>query len=543
LIVTSLNHVSLILGAHPIFRDLTWEIQQDQKIGLIGPNGSGKSSLLKLIMGEYVSEPGGSVTKARGATTGYLAQTPELDPQISAYEASLAGEARYTAIQAELHEVETSLGDAQVYNHQKRLARALERQQVLLQEYEALGGDQYPLRVRQMLLNLGLEEKDQDKPIGVLSGGQKKLVGLARLILAKPQVMLLDEPDNHLDLPGKQYLEKLIQTYPGAVVIVSHDRYLLDAVVTHIVEIEDGKISSFLGDYSSYMIYKQERLARQDELYHVQQRQIARLETAMKRYAIWAKTYDNEKFAKRAHAIESRLEKMDRIERPQIQRRRMELRLNGWRGSSRVLELRKVQKGFGARVVLHSTDLVLHHGERVGLIGKNGSGKSVLLRLALGMLDPDQGDVILGPSIRTAYYAQEHETLDFEQTLLETVRRAGAMSESSAVSFLIRYLFNYRQAIQKVKDLSGGERSRLQLALCVLSGANFLLLDEPTNNLDIASAEVLENALDDFEGTVLVISHDRYFLDQVVDRILVLDDGNLHHHPGNYSDFLAHENS
>jgi ATP-binding cassette, subfamily F, member 3 len=541
LIVTSLNHASLILGAHPIFRDLTWEIQHDQKIGLIGPNGAGKSSLLKLIMGENNPEPGGSVTKARGVTIGYLAQIPELDVQISAFSAAMAGGERFSSIQEELHQVETSLGDPQIYNHENRLARALERQQVLLQDYEALGGDQYPQRVRYLLLNLGLEEKDQDKPVGVLSGGQKKLVGLARLLLAKPQVLLLDEPDNHLDLPGKRYLEEMIQSYPGAVVIVSHDRYLLDAVVTHIVEIEDGELKSFQGDYSSYMIYKQERLLRQEELYQVQRRQIARLETAMKRYAIWAKTYDNEKFAKRAHAIESRLDKIDRIDRPQIERRRMDLRLNGWRGSSRVLEYRKVQKAFGSHIVLHPTDLVLHHGERVGLIGKNGSGKSVLLRLALGILAPDEGDIIIGPSIRSAYYAQEHETLDFEQTLIETVRRAGAMSESSAVSFLIRYLFNYRQAVQKVKDLSGGERSRLQLALCVLSGANFLLLDEPTNNLDIASAEVLENALDEFEGTVLVISHDRYFLDQVVDRILVLDDGVIHHHPGNYSDYLAQE--
>ena len=538
MISVSLNNITLILGARTIFSRLNFEVQHNQKIGLIGPNGAGKSSLFKLITGEYVPEKGGGVVRARGVSVGYLPQEPQLDPGLTGFQAALDGNPRVTEIKAELDSVEASLGDERVYGDEKKLSQALERQQQLLEDYQSYGGDQYPEKVRGLLRGLGLAEGEEDKPLRFLSGGQKKLIGLARLLLSAPDVLLLDEPDNHLDLSGKMYLERFIQNYPGAVVIISHDRYLLDAVVTHIAELEDGSLTTFEGDYSSFIIDKQQRLARQNELFHVQQRQISRIEIAIKRYAMWAKTYDNEKFAKRAKAIQNRLDKMERIEKPLMERRRMDLKLSGWRGSQKVLEYKKVNKAFEKRQVLQDVSFVLHHGERVGVIGPNGTGKSVLLRLALGMLQPDAGDVIVGPSISTGYYAQEHETLDGNQTVLDTVRLAGNMSESSAVSLLGKYLFNYRQTTQKVKELSGGERSRLQLALVVLSKANFLLLDEPTNNLDIASAEVLEEALSEFEGTALIISHDRYFLDQVVDRIFTLEDGHLQSHPGGYSDWL-----
>jgi len=415
----------------------------------------------------------------------------------------------------------------------------LAQQQTLVQEYAALGGDSYAGRVRELLRGLGLSDDDCARQCGLLSGGQKKLVGLARLLLSRPSVLLLDEPDNHLDLAGKAYLEKLILDYPGAVVIISHDRYLLDAVVTHIAEIEDGRLTTFAGDYSAYRMDKDERLARQDQLYHVQQREISRIEAAIKRYSIWAKVYDNEAFAKRAQSIQKRLDKMDKIERPVLERRRMDLALSGWRGSNQVLEMRAVRKAFGATTPLRGVDLLLRHGDRVGVIGANGAGKSVLLRVITGQMVPDSGAVRLGPSVQLGYYAQEHETLNPEQTLLQAVRGAASITEDGAVSFLRKYLFTYRQASQRIGLLSGGERSRLQLALLVLSGANFLLLDEPTNNLDIASAEVLEEALEEFEGTVLVISHDRYFLDRTIQRLAELKDGRLTEHLGNYADYVA----
>lgn len=549
MISITVSTATLILGAHTIFRDLNWEIQHDQKIGLIGPNGSGKSSLFKMIIGEHAPEKGGTVIRAKGVTVGYLPQHPEFDPERTAISLALEGNPRVAEVEAELHRVESKLGDPEVYGDQKKLERALDEQHKLLEEFESLGGANYESRVREMLRGLGLPETDFEKPICALSGGQKKLIGLARLILANPSVLVLDEPDNHLDMPGKAYLEKLINEYPGAVVIISHDRYILDAVASHIAEVEDEKITTFTGNYTEYILDKEERLARQEELYQVQQREIGRLETAIKRFAMWGKVFDNEKFAKKAKSMQKRLDKMDKIEKPITERRKMDLELNGWRGSNQVLEFEGVGKTFphpnplpkgeGVRSVLENINFLIRHRERVGLIGANGAGKSVLLRLILGKEQPTSGEIKIGPSVKIGYYAQEHETLDFDQKVIDAVCLSGNMSEGRAVSFLTRYLFTYRQATQKIGSLSGGERSRLQLALLVLSGANFLLLDEPTNNLDIASAEVLENALDDFNGTVLVISHDRYFLDRTVNRIFELKHSTITEYIGGYSDYAA----
>lgn len=550
MISISFANTTLVLGARTIFKNITWEIQHDSRIGLIGANGVGKSSLFKLMVGEYAPEQGGAVVRAKGVTVGYLPQDPELDPDSTALACALAGNARIAELEAGLARVESKLADPKVYGDEKILTRALDEQHKLLEEYESLGGATYHSRVEQTLRGLGLADADFDKPIRALSGGQKKLVGLARLLLAKPSVLLLDEPDNHLDLPGKAYLEELIDGYDGAVVLISHDRYLLDAVVTQIAEIEDGKLFVFNGDYTAYIIDKEERLARAEELYQIQQRMINRLELALKRYSAWV--IKSDKFASRVRSMKTRLEKVDRLDRPMLDRKRMDLELNGWRGSNKVLEIIGVKKSFvvGAQhagprseaerdaAPVRNVNLLIRHGERVGLIGANGAGKSVLLKIIIGEYQPDAGEMKIGPSVKMGYYAQEHETLDFDQTLIDAVRRAKAFNEGQAVAFLGRYLFGYRQASQKIGSLSGGERSRLQLALLVLSGVNFLLLDEPTNNLDIASAEVLENALDEFEGTALIISHDRYFLDRTVNRIVELEGGALTEYVGGYSDYV-----
>ncbi|MBL8077729.1 MAG: ABC-F family ATP-binding cassette domain-containing protein [Anaerolineales bacterium] len=538
MIQLQLANITLVLGARRIFENLNWEIQNGQKIGLIGPNGVGKSSLFKLIEGEHSPELGGIITRARLITTGYLSQHPELDLSLTAFDAAMAGNPRVAEVHAELERVETSLGDPEIYGNEKKLQRALEIQHKLVEEYHELGGDSYPGRVRELLLGLGLAQSELTKPLSVLSGGQKKLVGLARLLLIRPDILLLDEPDNHLDLPGKIFLEKLIREYTGTVVIISHDRYLLDAAVTHIAELEDGKLNVFEGDYSSYMADKELRLARQEELFKAQQHEVRRMEEAIKRFALWGKIYDNEKFAAKAKTMQKRLDKMDKIDKPVLERKRMDLRLSGWRGSNKVLELANVSKSFGAKKVFSNLNQTIWHGERVGLIGPNGAGKSVLLKMILEKESPDMGEIKIGPSISIGHYSQEHETLDFNQKVVDAVRYAGEMNEGKATAFLLHYLFTYKQVTQKVGELSGGERSRLQLALLVLSGANFLLLDEPTNNLDIASAEVLEQALADFEGTVLVISHDRYFLDRTVERLLCIEEGQLVEYLGGYSDYL-----
>jgi ATP-binding cassette subfamily F protein 3 len=538
MIAVNLTNLKLDLFARPILTKVDWEIHADRCVGLIGANGAGKSSLLNLIAGELTPD-GGSITRAKGLTIGYLAQEPRLDPDRTALDEALSAHMELHAIEADLQRLEMQLGDPAVYGDEKALNRALDQQHHLLLRFEELGGANYEKRVRETLRGLGLDEADLALKCAALSGGQKKLIGLAKLLITQPDLLLLDEPDNHLDLAGKAFLERTINDYHGAVVIVSHDRYLLDRVVDEIAELEAGRVTVYPGTYSEYAYDRQMRLARQQQLYDVQQREIGRLQAAAKQLLMWGRQYDNEKFIKRGKAILGRIEKLDKIERPTLEPRRMDLQINGWRGSQKVLEIKGLAKSFGDAALFDGLALLIRHGERVGLVGPNGAGKSVLLKIVLGEIEPDGGEVIVGPSVTIGYYAQQHETLDRTQTLIDVIRHARRCSEGEAVAFLRKFLFAYEQTRLRIGDLSGGERSRLQLALLMLSDANFLVLDEPTNNLDIASAEVLEEALGSFEGTVLCVSHDRYFLDRITGRTVELAAGQLADYPGGYSDYAA----
>jgi ATP-binding cassette subfamily F protein 3 len=539
MLAVNLNNLKLDLFARHILIKVDWEIHDDRCVGLIGANGAGKSSLLKLIAGELAPD-GGSITRAKGLTVGYLQQDPALDPDKTALEEALAASTELHALEKDLLTIEHKLSDPAVYGNAKALERTLEMQQRLLLRYEDLGGLNYEKRVRDTLRGLGLDEADFNNQVANLSGGQKKLVGLAKLLITRPRLLLLDEPDNHLDLKGKAFLERTINDYPGAVVIVSHDRYLLDHVVDEIAELEAGRITTWPGTYSEFAYEKQMRLARQQQMYDVQQREIKRLQTAAKQLLVWGRQYDNEDLIKRGKNILKRIERIEEIDRPVLEPKRMDLQINGWRGSNKVLEITNLAKVFepSQDYLFNNLDLLIRHGERVGLVGPNGAGKSVLLKMILGEVPSDRGEIIVGPSIAIGYYAQQHETLDPDQTLIDLIRHAKECSEGAAVAFLLKFLFTYEQCRQRVGDLSGGERSRLQLALLMLSGANCLLLDEPTNNLDIASAEVLENALQGFEGTVLCVSHDRYFLDRVAGRIVELEEGRLTDYLGGYSDYV-----
>jgi ATP-binding cassette subfamily F protein 3 len=543
MIAVNLDRVTVTYIMEPVFENLSWEIRDDRVMGLVGPNGCGKSTLLKLIAGELTSDTGYVVRKKRDLTVGYLHQEPRLKPGHTVWQEALGALTELARVEESLARVEAQLADPDVYGDEKALMRTLNRQARLLDEYERLGGPSYEGRVRSTLRSLGFGEADLDLPVEVLSGGQKKLVGLAKLLIVQPDLLLLDEPDNHLDLEGKAFLEKFINDYRGTVIIVSHDRYLLDLVVDEIVELEDGRLTTYPGNYSEHAVEKQTRLLRQQQLYQAQQKEITRLEQSAKRLLMWGHMYDNVKFIRRGRNILKRIERIDRIDKPVLERRQMELELNGWRGSNKVLEIVDLDKTFPAEtggdetIILAGLDLLVWRGERVGLVGPNGAGKSLLFRLVLGQDTPSGGEIKIGPSVSVGYYAQEHETLDYGRTLIDTIRQAAKFSENAAVSFLMKFLFTYEQVRGPVSNLSGGERNRLQMALLMLSGANFLLLDEPTNNLDIPSAEVLEEALADFEGTVLVISHDRYFLDRVVDRIVELDEGALSEYVGGYSDY------
>jgi ATP-binding cassette subfamily F protein 3 len=415
----------------------------------------------------------------------------------------------------------------------------LDRHARLLDEQERLGGRRYQSQVEAALDSLGLDETYWRRPVGKLSGGQKKLVLLAKLIVQSPQLLLLDEPDNHLDIPAKRFLEKLINAYAGCVVIISHDRYLLDEVATHIAELESGGLSLYQGNYSAYKNERQLRRLRQQQLYAAQQKEIARIEAAIARFEKWASLVVNQRHIKQARARRKMLERMDKIDKV-VDARRVNMDLEGWRGSKKVIELDGLRKTLPDGVVLwRDISHTLWHGARVGLVGPNGSGKSMLLRQILSPDDVEAGRIKVGPSIKIGYYAQEHETLDMDQSPLQELRNLVPMSENAAVAYLNRFLFSYEQVRGRIGDLSGGERSRLQIAKLVATRPNLLLLDEPTNNLDVASIEVLEEALEEFVGTVLVVSHDRYFLDQTVDQIIELRDGILTEFLGGYTDYLS----
>ncbi|MGD8399288.1 MAG: ABC-F family ATP-binding cassette domain-containing protein, partial [Anaerolineae bacterium] len=548
MIIVNLDNVSHRYVVEPVLEGVRWEIKAGQKIGLVGPNGAGKSTLLRLIA-DRLKADAGFVRRHKELRVGYLAQEPALDPARTVWDEVVSASPHLIRVQDMLHHLEARMGDPTVYEDESALARVLAAHARAQDEFERLDGYRYENRAREALQTLGFAKADLDLPVGALSGGQKKMAGLAKLLAAGigsadlpgPALLLLDEPDNHLDLAGKAYLEQFIGSFPGTVIIVSHDRYLLDQAVDLIAEVEDGQLTLYPGNYSNYAVEKELRLLRQQQAYQAQQKEIARIEAAIARFEDWASRVVDERHARQARSRRKMLDRMDRVEKPILERQRMGLELNGWRGSQKVLEIVDLDKAFAVngkaedQVVLAGLDLVVWHGERVGLLGPNGAGKSVLFRCILGQETATGGVMKLGPSVRVGYYAQEHETLDPERTLIDEVRQVRPMYEQEAVSLLGRFLFPYHMARQRVADLSGGERSRLQLAKLMLSDANFLLLDEPTNNLDLPSCEVLENALDEFEGTVLVISHDRYFLDRVVDRVVELEEGALTDYPGDYT--------
>lgn len=542
MIAVTFDQIRVAYAQATVFADLTWDAHDDRVVGLVGPNGCGKSTMLKAITGE-VHPASGTISTRSGLTIGYLPQAVDFPEEASVFETVRRGAVELSKVEGELAAVETRLIDPSVYEDEDALTGVLHEQEELLEAYDRLGGPSLESRIRSILHGLGFRRSDFDRSVNILSGGQKKMVALAAQAINQPDLLLLDEPDNHLDFVGKMYLERFLRNYNGGIILVSHDRYLLDLVVDEVTELEGGKIARFPGNYSEYVVEKEHQRALQEKRYADQQKETKRLEQSAKRLLTWGAVFDNEKFIRRGQNILKRIERMDKVDRPH-QQREMKLSIDGWRGSTVVMEAKSLSKTYPLsdgsserKVVLDDLDLLVRHGERVGLVGANGSGKSVLFRLIREQEEPTSGDVMRGPSVVTGYYAQEHETLDLTLSLIDNLRHAAGVSETRAMQVLLRFAFTYDQARRPASDLSGGERSRLQLALIVLSRSNFLMLDEPTNNLDIRSAEILEDALAELEGTVLVISHDRYFLDRVVDRIVELKDGKLVNYAGGYSEY------
>ena len=535
----SFSGVSKDFGGNPVLHEIDLEVIEGERIGLVGENGGGKSTLFRLIVGRE-TPTSGNIARKRNLTTGYLTQ--ETDPaqsQQTIFEVVSTASPEIGQLATRLSELEAQMADPAIANDAARMERVLAEYGKTQERYDALGGYTLNHRVEAVLHGLGFGSDWHDVQVGTLSGGEKKLVNLACILLRQPDLLLLDEPDNHLDLDAKAWLEQYIATYPGTVMIISHDRQLLDHAVKKIYELEDGKISTYAGNYSYYFEERQRRLLKQYELYTLQRDEIKRLEASMHQLKDWAKL--NSKFAKRAEEMVKRIEriKTQGVEKPIMDRDKIRLNLDAERSGKKVLEVRDLGQIFDERVIFEPFDLTVLYGERVGIVGANGSGKTTLLKTMLDLLPPATGEVKIGASVIAGYYAQEQETLPFESTPLDFVRRLKPMNEPRAISFLRGLLFSLDDMHTQIARLSGGEKSRLQIARLMLTDANFLLLDEPTNNLDIASTEVLETALQEFEGTILTVSHDRYFLDRIVSKIIAIEEnGQVCLYPGNYSYFV-----
>jgi len=532
-ILVQASHVAYAHGGNQIFEDVTFELKRGDRVALVGANGSGKSTLFRLLSRE-IRPDRGDVVHQRGTTVGYLAQHSELDPARTPWDIVGSVSSDPETLERELARLEAQLSEPL---GDDEMAEVLEAYTATLAKLD-LGADQVPGTViGELLAGLRLPERLWRQPAASLSGGERKLVAIARFLCERPDVLLLDEPDNHLDIEAKAWLEGFLASYEGVVGLITHDRYLIDRVANEIVELEDGAVHTYPGNYSAYRRLKRERLERQAQLRALQEREFRKLKYSSEQLTQWAR--QNPKFASRAEnqrrKVAEERERLEETPAPVLNRRTIDVEFAAERGGTIVLHADNVSKTFDTHEVFAPFDLTIHHGERIGLIGPNGAGKTTLFRLIQQADTPTSGSLRIGSSIKVGYFAQEHEAIDRSRSPIDLVRRIKALNEQQALGFLTGFLFDRDDAMRPAGQLSGGELSRLQIALLILSGANFLLLDEPTNNLDIESVEVLEDALIEFGGTILAISHDRYFLDRVCTRTLALDRGIIRDYPGSYS--------
>ncbi len=531
--LAQLTAVDKFYGGRAVLRGLAMRVGPGARIGLVGGNGAGKSTVLRIVAGAEEVD-GGEVTRSRNLGVAYLPQHVEGDAR-TPLEVVLAARPELAEVRAEIEDCERRLGMPETAKDLRRMQRQLERHGRLLQRFTELGGQGFEGEARGYLRSLGLDGSDADRPTFELSGGQRKLAALASCLVGRPDVLLLDEPESHLDTGRRELLEALIQDFDGAVVVVSHDRYLLDETVTQIAELEDGQIKMWPGNYSAYALGRELALERQKQLYVAQQKEVARLEEAIARFKLWAHNTENQRHARQARVKQRQIDRMEKVDRPVLERRKIGLGFReNVRGGKKVLELRGASVAFGDEPVLLDVDLTVARGERVGVIGANGAGKSVLAKLLAGLIRPTEGERWAGPSIKVGYLAQD-PVPPRDATPLGLVRDAKPLYEGEAVNLLGRFLFRYEQVRDPVRNLSGGERTRLNLLLLMLAEPNCLVLDEPTNHLDIDSLEVLEGELERFPGTVVFVSHDRYFLDRISDKTVEVRDGELLRYEGGYS--------
>ncbi len=529
--ILACQNITRAFGEHVVLKNASFHIEEREKAAIVGINGAGKSTLLKIIMKELLPDEG-QVTVTRGRTIGYLAQHQEMSTGHTIFNELLTVKQEILALEARMRELEQSMKHAKG----EQLTQLMEDYAKLSHDFEQQNGYAWKSEITGVLKGLGFDEAEFDKKTDTLSGGQKTRVSLGKLLLSRPDIIMLDEPTNHLDMNSITWLETFLMNYPGAVIIVSHDRYFLNRVVTKIVEIDQGTVTTFHGNYTDYAQKKAWLRQVQMQAYLNQQQEIRHQEEVIARL----KSFNRDKSIRRAESREKMLDKMEVLEKPTEVRADMRMELEPrYPSGNDVLSVEGLTKSFPPRTLFTNINFEIKRGERVALIGNNGTGKTTILKILNGVLPADSGSFRLGARVKIGYYDQEHHVLHMEKTVFEELSDAyPTLTNTKIRNVLAAFLFTNDDVFKKIRDLSGGERGRVSLAKLMLSEANFLILDEPTNHLDIISKEILEQALTLYTGTVLFVSHDRYFINMTATRILDLTDQTLTGYIGNY-DYYA----
>ena len=529
--ILACHHISKAFGTDVILNDISFHIEDYEKAAIVGINGAGKSTLLKIIMGEIHSDSG-DVILAKGKTIGYLAQHHSRDSQRTIYEELLDVKKEVIQLEQRMSEVEIAMKQASG----DELETILHTYARLRQSFEDQNGYAYRSEVTGVLKGLGFTEEDFSKQVSLLSGGQKTRVALGRLLLAKPDILLLDEPTNHLDMNSTAWLETFLMNYKGSVIIVAHDRYFLDKVVAKIIEIDHHKGHVFKGNYTDYAVKKAQLRDIERKAWMNQQQEIAHQEAVIQKL----RSFNREKSIRRAESREKMLNKMDMLDRPEEEIMGMRILLEPDTVSGNdVLFIEHLTKSFDGEYLFQNISMDIRRGERVALIGDNGAGKTTILKIINSLLPADRCEMRLGAKVHIGYYDQEHQVLHDNKSIFEEISDDyPSLNNTRIRNVLAAFLFTGDDVFKQISELSGGERGRVSLAKLMLSHANFLILDEPTNHLDIQSREILEEALQNYTGTVLYVSHDRYFINQTATRILDLTKGGLNSYSGNYDDYL-----
>ena len=529
--ILACQNINKAFGTDVILKNASFHMEDREKAAVVGINGAGKSTLLKIIIGEMEADSG-EVVLAKGKTIGYLAQHQDLNSDHTIYQELLTVKQDVIDLETRIREIEAQMKELSG----AALDMALEQYTRMNHEFELKNGYAYKSEVVGVLKGLGFEEEEFEKHVNKLSGGQKTRVSLGKLLLSHPDLIMLDEPTNHLDMNSIAWLETFLLNYDGAVLVVAHDRYFLNRIATKIIEIDAGEVTTFQGNYSDYAAKKSQLREARMHAWLNQQREIKHQEEVIQKL----KSFNREKSIKRAESREKMLDKMDVLEKPTEVRSEMHITLEPKVVSGNdVLTVEGLSKSFGSQTLFTDLNFDVKRGERVALIGNNGTGKTTILKILNGLLEADSGSFTLGSKVHIGYYDQEHHVLHPEKTLFEEISDAYPDLDNTTIrSTLAAFLFTGDDVFKRISELSGGERGRVSLAKRMLSEANFLILDEPTNHLDIVSKEILEQALNRYTGTVLYVSHDRYFINTTATRILDLTGGQLVNYIGNYDYYL-----